>query len=335
MVCRNQKSYQGEEDVQSKVREEHGSPARWKHIKAWHARFKGTGFISAPRVRERTVNHELIIQSYEESPKHFLRRVSNNLGVSVSSVRRALKFSGFKPYHPQIVQKLKAEDQTARISFAEFILQKIAVDPNFLRKIIFSDEALFHLEGGINKHNLTHWSRSNPHWRIEKSLNSPKVMVWAALGATGIIGPLFIEGNVDADQYLRLLEEEFYPAFYALGNASELFFMQDGAPPHWALRVREWLNENFSNRWIGRGGPRDSNISWPPRSPDLTPMDFFVWGFVKEKVYVKNYENLADLKESILAAFLELTNEMISSSVKNIQKRLKLVVERRGLHVEN
>ncbi len=99
--------------------------------------------------------------------------------------------------------------------------------------------------------------------------------------------------------------------------------------------LEEWLDENFSNRWIGRGRPRDSNISWPPRSPDLTPMDFFVWGFVKEKVDIKNHENLTDLKESITALYLELANEMISSSLKNMEKRLKLVVERCGLHVEN
>ena len=51
--------------------------------------------------------------------------------------------------------------------------------------------------------------------------------------------------------------------------------MQDGAPPYWALRVREWLDEKFSNRWIGRGEPGDSNISWVPRFLDLTPMIFF------------------------------------------------------------
>ena len=53
-----------------------------------------------------------------------------------------------------------------------------------------------------------------------------------AVGATGILGPFFIEGNIDADKYPRLLKEEFYPVFSALGNASELFLMQDGAPPH-------------------------------------------------------------------------------------------------------
>ena len=101
------------------------------------------------------------------------------------------------------------------------------------------------------------------------------------------------------------------------------------------MRVREWLDEKLSTQWIGRGGPRDSNISWQPRSPDLIPMDFFVFGFVKEKVNLKNYEKLGDLNEFITAAILEVTNEKISSPLKNIDKPLKLVVERRGLHVEN
>ena len=57
--------------------------------------------------------------------------------------------------------------------------------------------------------NSTHLSRSNLHWTNEKSLKSTKFMVWASVGATGIIGPFFIEENVDADQYLRLFEEEF------------------------------------------------------------------------------------------------------------------------------
>ena len=63
--------------------------------------------------------------------------MSNNLVVSVSSLRSALKVSVLKPYNLQTVQKLKAEYQTARISFAEIILQKMTVDTNFLRKIIF------------------------------------------------------------------------------------------------------------------------------------------------------------------------------------------------------
>ncbi|PNF14410.1 hypothetical protein B7P43_G01717 [Cryptotermes secundus] len=60
-----------------------------------------------------------------------------------------------------------------------------------------------------------------------------------------------------------------------------IIFQQDGAPPHWGLHVRGFLNETFPDRWIERGGP----IPWLPRSPDITPLDFFPWGYVTDIVY--------------------------------------------------
>ena len=159
-------------------------------------------------------------------------------------------------------------------------------------------------------------------------------MVWAAVGTPGIIGPIFIEGNVSGASYLKLLTDDFYPAFSSLPNASEHLLQQDGAPPHWAQCVRDWLNENLPNSWIGRGGSSDTNIAWPPRSPDLTIMDFYVWGDVKSKVYARNYANLDELKNSITAAFREVTAEKISASLRNLRRRLELVVKFGGGHVE-
>ena len=71
----------------------------------------------------------------------------------------------------------------------------------------------------------------------------------------------------------------------------------DGAPAHFALDVREYLNNVFPNRWIGRGGP----VQWPPRSPDLTPMDFFIWGEMKCFVY----EPPIDIPEELVARVAE------------------------------
>ena len=159
-------------------------------------------------------------------------------------------------------------------------------------------------------------------------------MVWAAVGEPGIIGPIFIEGNVNGEAYLKLLQDDFYHEFSSLPNQSELMFMQDGAPPHWAQSVRDWLNTTMPQQWIGRGSSRDQNIPWPPRSPDLTPMDFFIWGFIKSKVYVRNYESLEELKVSIAVGFRELTPAMVTSTLKNMEKRLRKIVQRKGGHIE-
>jgi hypothetical protein len=58
-------------------------------------------------------------------------------------------------------------------------------------------------------------------------------------------------------------------------------FQQDGAPPHFHRDVTTFLDETFPGRWVGRGGP----TAWPPRSPELTTLDFFAWGFIKDVVY--------------------------------------------------
>ena len=75
-----------------------------------------------------------------------------------------------------------------------------------------------------------------------------------------------------------------------------MIFMQDGAPPYWTFDVRQWLHNHFPNRWIGRDGP----IAWPPRSPDLTPADFFLWPYLKEKVRRRPPENLQQLEEVLI-----------------------------------
>ena len=65
-----------------------------------------------------------------------------------------------------------------------------------------------------------------------------------------------------------------------LATRIAMFFQHDGAPSHYTRHVMQHLNDTFLNRWIGRG----STINWPPRSPDLTRLDF-LWGLMKSEVY--------------------------------------------------
>ncbi|GFX39972.1 uncharacterized protein TNCV_2647351 [Trichonephila clavipes] len=92
------------------------------------------------------------------------------------------------------------------------------------------------------------------------------------------------------------------------------FLQQDGAPPQWNKNVCQFLNERLPHRWIGRAGPRDlTYLHWPPRPPNLTPCDFFLWGFVKNKVFVRQLpQNLEELKQRITAVFNSITRDMLS-----------------------
>jgi len=68
--------------------------------------------------------------------------------------------------------------------------------------------------------------------------------------------------------------------------------------------VRENLNESFPNRWLGRGG----TVAWPPMSPDLTPIDYYLWGHMKILVCETKVDSQAALRDRIVAAAEHICN---------------------------
>ena len=107
-----------------------------------------------------------------------------------------------------------------------------------------------------------------------------------------IVGPFILRDTMNAERYLTMLKDEIWPIISAWENIEDLIFMQDEAPPHFAIVVREWLNAQFPGRWMGRRG----SYEWPARSPDLTPCDFFLWGWPKEEVYSTKPRILEELE---------------------------------------
>jgi len=134
-----------------------------------------------------------------------------------------------------------------------------------------------------------------------------------------VIGPYFFENSVTGVSYLNLLEEYVYPEILNHPGFNEAIWQQDGAPGHYATIVRNWLDFNFPKKWIGRRGP----IEWPPRSPDLTPLDFFLWGYLKSEVYKDRPRTLDDLKTNIINTCNGVTKQMLSNTRKEWESRLK------------
>ncbi|GFT13652.1 uncharacterized protein TNCV_3831221 [Trichonephila clavipes] len=75
----------------------------------------------------------------------------------------------------------------ARRRFVEWAQNEIAVVPDFHKRIFFSDEAHFWLNGYVNKQNCRIWSEANPQVYVETPLHPEKLTVWCALWADGIL----------------------------------------------------------------------------------------------------------------------------------------------------
>jgi hypothetical protein len=85
----------------------------------------------------------------------------------------------------------------------------------------------------------------------------------------------FMETTITGIVYLDMLQQFLDPRLDEDDQEGRIHFQQDGAPPHDLEEVRKYLNTRFPGRWIDREAP----IAWPPRSPDLTPLEFFLMGF--------------------------------------------------------
>ena len=88
-----------------------------------------------------------------------------------------------------------------------------------------------------------------------------------------------------------------------------MVYQHDGAPAHYAVRVRQLLNRVFPGRWMGRGSTRlPAPVAWPPRSPDLTPLDFWVWGYMKQRISTQDFRprTLEELKEAIRRVVVDM-----------------------------
>ena len=110
-----------------------------------------------------------------------------------------------------------------------------------------------------------------------------------------------------------------------------LWWAQNGAPALRVIEVRDRLNEVFGeNRVIAL----QHNVEWPPRSPDLTPCDFFLWGYLKNKVFTTPPENISMCYATEEFNALGQQPEMIRHVISGMHRRTIRCVERNGGHVE-
>ncbi|GFX11273.1 putative transposable element [Trichonephila clavipes] len=170
------------------------------------------------------------------------------------------------------------------------------------------------------------WSEANPQVYVETPLHPEKPTVWCALWAGGIIGPYFFKSDeghnvtVNGDRYRAMITNFFIPE---LNNqdVQELWFQQDGATCHTARATIDLLKDTFGDRLISRFGP----VNWPPRSCDLTPLDYFLWGYVKSFVHADKPQTLDHLEDNIRRVMADTRPQMLGKLIENWMSRLDYI----------
>ncbi|GFV59491.1 DUF4817 domain-containing protein [Trichonephila clavipes] len=141
-------------------------------------------------------------------------------------------------------------DHQARRTFVEWAQNEIAVVPDFHKRILFSDESHFWLNGYVNKQNCHIWSEANPQVYVETPLYPEKLTVWCVLWPGGITGPYFFKNDeghnvtVNGDRYRAMISNFFNPELNNHG-LQKLWFQQDEATFHTARAAIDLLKYTF------------------------------------------------------------------------------------------
>lgn len=304
--------------------------ARLRETGSTGLRLRGGGPFAALQNEPRT---QAIIDHFDENPSTSTRRAGLELGIPRNIVHQTLKADGRHAYHLRKVQHLLPEDFPRRRDFCTWFLQQTQIDPNFPRKVLWTDETTFTRHGIFNQHNSHIWSHENPHAVHKHNFQHQfSVNVWMGVLDSRIIGPFFLPPRLNGQHFLEFLNTSILDFLenLPLNQRAELWWQMDGCPAHIFLPVRGWLDTEFPNKWMGRFGP----TAWPARSPDMTVMDFFLFGIMKSKVYATPVENEVMLRERIVQAVAEITPVQIRKATQSVVKRCQECLQSNGGHFE-
>jgi len=279
----------------------------------------------------------LIRRAVSRTPTLSVRRLAKRTGISRTRVHETLrKWLGLHPYKLQRVHRLRRGDKAKRMGLCRWLAGKLR-SPRWSKFLFMTDEAHFFLDGSVNKANCRVWGAENPRETIPHDHYAPHVTAWCAVSMQGVIGPFFFEERghtvtVTASRYRNMLSGFFVPELHRRGiPLDKVWIQQDGATAHTTAGVLSFLQQTFGTHVISK----NAAVEWPPRSPDLTTPDFFLWGWAKAEVYRTPPTSLPQLKRKLRQVISDAPPAMLSGLREALLARCRQCLRERGGPIEH
>lgn len=254
-----------------------------------------------------------------------LNSSSTNKTVSPQTVRRALKEEGYHSFLKKKKPKLTARHKRLRLEFAKNYQSWTIED---WKKVVFSDETRVNMLYSDGPEYC--WKKKNSpidsrHVKETLKFGGGGIMVWACFCFQGVGYETMIQGTMDSDKYIQILEDEYLETleFYEM-DSSTTWFQHDNDPKHTSIKTKNWLNLNLI-----------PVLKWPPQSPDLNPIEM-LWFQVKSKL--KQYPTLPtssqELWERFIKEWRDIPTERCQALIRSMPKRIEAVIKAKGGHTK-
>ena len=280
-------------------------------INEWIKMCRESGELSlhSPPGPQRSKRTKILVQKVKQhlvrsQKQKSSRKLAKSLNVSRTTIGRVIKDDlGFKSYVKRVAPKLTDAQKQKRYSFGIWARKNIR--KSMVRKILFSDEKRFDIDGVYNRQNdriyAPNRAQADEKGGVYRKTKFPQgVMVWLGVCYDGVTRPVIIEnGSINHQRYI----DEILPIALKDGQklmGKQFTYQQDGATAHTDRHTQKWCKDNFWDFW-----PKSR---WPPNSPDLNPLDYSMW---QELCLHMNWDRIQN-KKTLIA--------QIHAGVKKIRK---------------
>lgn len=306
-------------------------------VRNWQSMYLKTGKIDLkkPPGLVRTVRTKNVIMKvkkrYERNARQSVHKMALQLGISERSMGRIVKEDlGLRAYHITIEPKLTDAHKQARITFAYWVRRSLTKAS--IQKILFTDEKYFTVDGIFNRHNDRVYAatraeadeRGGVH---QKSKYPAQIMVWLGACYAGVTKPIVFEPfeTLTQDKYI----DNVLPLALSEGKrliGDTFIYQQDNARPHAARNSQMWCKQHFPD-FI------DSK-RWPPNSPDLNILDYYVWNAVGQLMRWDKVQNYQSLQQEIKRAIRLVPATEVASSIDSWSRRILQVLKTKGAYIK-
>ena len=292
------------------------NPSRKNHLRDKSAR--------TPEVVQRV--QELIA----EDPGQSFRKLATIVGTSEATMRRIVEEDlRYKSYVIRVRQMLSETVKIKRVARCKLLLCSLKNEAAE-RIRFFSDEKIFTVDAKINRRNdrwLAHDPENVPV--VGRTKFPASIQVLSVVSSEGDVMPphFFNKGEtITKEVYLRVLTTVVKPWIDTVTSGRPYVFQQDGAPAHTSHLVQNWLSDNVDMFW--------SKEFWPPNSPDLNPLDYYVWSVIERVTNKSKHLNVASLQAAIEAAFLNMDKPALQRACNRFRPRIEAVIAADGSYIE-
>jgi transposase len=244
-----------------------------------------------------------------------------NTSISAQTVRRQLKARGMRPVVKRKRPFLKPAHRKARLEFAERHQEWTMED---WKRVIWSDETKINRLGSDGRKYVWKDVGEGLNDRLAEGtvkFGGGNLMMWGCMGWDGVGWATKIEGRMDAELYVAILDDELQQSLEHFNkSADDIIFQQDNDPKHTSKKAQKWFQDNGI-----------TVLKWPGQSPDLNPIEH-LWGHVKKQLqeYSEPAHSVQQLWERVEREWEKIPKEVCQNLIESMPRRLAAVIRAKG-----